>query len=157
MPYLQVKVLHELSWEIFFKELNGLYKNRFRYEFHYKKGGDFSLPYLSSYVGKYFGVIEFTNKLFKSTLPRRESDYMKFWRDSKKHSIVMHDHYNLMTWEKRIEICRFIVNKVCEFPLEENFEVKECKKIGMEICDRERVAGTDYSSPKGNQSDIKLS
>ncbi len=142
-------MLHELAWEVFSKELNRLYKNRFRYELHYKIGGDFSLLYLTGYVGKYLGILEFTNKLFKSTLPRRESDYMRYWKDSTKHSIVMHDHYNLMTWEKRIDICRFIVTKVC-VPHQKNFEKKECKKLGMEICDRERI-GEDYDSPEENR------
>ena len=139
-PYLQVKALHELAWDIFPKELHRLYNNRFRYELHYKLGGDFSLPYLSSYLGKYFGILEFTDKLFKSTIPRKEIDYLQIWNDPNKHSIVMHDHYNLMEWDKRYNICSRIVGKVCAVPKSIAFQFKECIELGMEICEKERVS-----------------
>ncbi len=132
-PFLVIKPLLELTWELYSKELNGVYSNRFRYEKHYKKGGDFCALYLSNYIGKYLGVTDFTDKIFRSSYPRGgPSSFLQKWKDRNVNSIVMHDTYNSWPNSTRFKLCGYIVTKACKEASAKKF--KSCIKAATPIC-----------------------
>jgi hypothetical protein len=108
-----VKTLHKVGSSLFEAVYNRLNQNRFRTEFHYELGGDFNPMYSSNYIGSYLGIIDFCDHIFHSTIPNRESDYLRIWKDREKHSIVMHDKYNFLEKNLHKEICELVIKKSC--------------------------------------------
>lgn len=140
-PYFQLKSLNNLTWSIFKSNMLKLCSNKFRYEKHYKLGGDFNSLVLSNYVGEYLGVTKFNDQIFQSMYPTNKDDVVKAWADPQYHSIIMHlpEDYTKDS-NYREKVCKTIVTKSCNQvkALRKENQVKtsvDCINKALKICE----------------------